>query len=120
MGMMTIWSGELERADGSLLKGPGLRDLVAARSKSIAATLDKQMAATRDAMKAIKDRAESGKEAYDQMIGEGNAEGNALVQAGVDALIAQTRSIEGVVAELGLDVKVEGSDSLDAPGKAAN
>ena len=41
-------------------------------------------------------------EAYDQMIGEGNAEGNAVVQAAIDGLIAQTRGIERAVALLEL------------------
>ncbi len=50
------------------------------------------------------------------MIGEGNTEGNAVVQGAIDGLIAQTRGIERVVALLKLDdVTVEGSDSLDNP-----
>jgi putative iron-regulated protein len=51
------------------------------------------------------------------MIGEGNTEGNAVVQAGIDALIAQTRGIERVVSLLGLDTRVtiESSDSLTNP-----
>ena len=49
------------------------------------------------------------------MIGPDNPTGNALVQAAIDALIAQTRAIEAVVADLGLTIKVEGSDSLDNP-----
>ena len=55
-------------------------------------------------------------EAYDQMIGEGNAEGNAVVQAAIDGLIDQTRSIERAVAVLDLGaIAIEGSDSLDNP-----
>ena len=50
------------------------------------------------------------------MIGEGNAEGNAVVQAAIDGLIDQTRSIERAIAVLDLSgVELEGSDSLDAP-----
>ena len=50
------------------------------------------------------------------MIGEGNAAGNAMVQAAIDGLIDQTRSIERAVAALGLAaITVEGSDSLDNP-----
>ena len=67
------------------------------------------------AMGALVTSAEGG-EAYDQMIGEGNKAGNARVQAAVDALTAQTRSIEKVVASLGLEkIAFEGSDSLDNP-----
>ena len=52
------------------------------------------------------------------MIGAGNVEGNAIVQAGIYALTEQTRSLERVVASLGLGaVSVEGSDSLDDPAK---
>jgi putative iron-regulated protein len=55
-------------------------------------------------------------EKYDQMIAEGNEEGNAIVQAAIDGLIAQTRGIERVVSLLALDdVTVEGSESLDNP-----
>ena len=54
-------------------------------------------------------------EKYDQMIGEGNTTGNAVVQAAIDALIAQTRGVERAIALLKLDIKVEGSDSLDNP-----
>ena len=77
------------------------------------AKLDKTLAA----VKAIKDRAES-KEAYDQMIGVNNPEGNAIVQAAIDALMDQTRTIERIVTALKLKpIKLEGSDSLDNPSK---
>ena len=41
-------------------------------------------------MEAMASAAEDG-EAYDQMIGEGNTEGNAVVQAAIDGLIDQTK-----------------------------
>ena len=57
-----------------------------------------------------------GGEAYDQMIGEGNGKGNALVQAAIDALTSQTKGIEKVVGALQLAaIEFEGSDSLDNP-----
>ena len=57
-------------------------------------------------------------ESYDQMIGEGNDEGNAVVQHAIDALLDQTKSLERAVAVLDLkSIKFEGSDSLDSPGK---
>ncbi|MBN9261690.1 MAG: peptidase, partial [Hyphomicrobium sp.] len=69
-------------------------------------------------MGALKQRAET-VEAYDQMIGEGNAEGNAVVEAALGALIAQTKEFERAIAALELtSVKIEGSDSLDDPTKA--
>mgnify|MGYP001506362784 CR=1 FL=1 len=67
------------------------------------------------AARMVRDKAEAGM-AYDQMLAPGNAEGAAAITAGVDALVAQTRSIERAVAALGLDkIAFEGSDSLDNP-----
>ena len=71
------------------------------------------LSATLAAMSAIVRRAEAG-EAYDQMLAEGNAAGNALLQAAIDALLKQTKGIERAVAALKLkSVQLEGSDSLD-------
>ena len=50
------------------------------------------------------------------MIGEGNAEGNAVVQAAIDGLVAQAKTVERVIAALELGtIELEGSDSLDNP-----
>jgi putative iron-regulated protein len=58
-------------------------------------------------------------ESYDQMISEGNAEGNAVVQRAIDGLLDQTKSFERAVAALDLKaIQFQGSDSLDSPGKA--
>jgi putative iron-regulated protein len=77
--------------------------------------LRKQLDETLAKFKALKDRAES-VEAYDQMIGESNDEGNAVVQAAIDSLLDQTKAIERAVATLKLDaIQFEGSDSLDNP-----
>ncbi len=68
--------------------------------------------ATMTAVTAMSARAK-GIEAYDQMIGEGNKEGNAVVQKVADALSAQTKDIERVLAVLKIkDVEIEGSDNL--------
>ena len=55
-------------------------------------------------------------EANDQMLGEVNTMENDRVQRAIKALIFQIKSIEKVVAALGLKtVPFEGSDSLDNP-----
>ena len=67
------------------------------------------------ALGALKAAADGGF-AYDQMLERGNAEGEALIMAGVNGLIDQTKTIERVVTALGLDgIEFEGSDSLDNP-----
>jgi len=64
----------------------------------------------------MKDTADRRVMAYDQMIGEGNAAGNKIIQDVVDGLVAQAKAIESAMAPLGLTgVSFEGSDSLDNP-----
>ncbi|NDW04817.1 imelysin family protein [Jiella pacifica] len=113
LGIRNVYTGKYERVDGKTVEGPAIADLVAAKApeidKEIRADLDDSV----EKFEAIAKAAENG-EAYDQQIGEGNDEGNARVQAGIDALITQTRAIERAVAALDLGgVTIEGSDSLD-------
>ncbi|WP_075222390.1 imelysin family protein [Acuticoccus yangtzensis] len=115
IGIRNVYTGHYRRIDGSVVDGPSVADLVAAADEALAAELADKLDATVTAMAVMKARAES-IEAYDQMIGEGNAEGNAVVQAAIDGLVDQTRSIERAVAALNLGaIEIEGSDSLDSP-----
>jgi len=115
LGVQNVYLGEYVRIDGSLVSGPSLPDLVAAEDPALDAEMRTRLAETMMALGRIKTAAEAGL-AYDQMLERGNAAGEALVMGGVDALIAQTRSIERVVTALGLDgIAIEGSDSLDNP-----
>jgi putative iron-regulated protein len=63
----------------------------------------------------MKDTADSGKMAYDQMLAAGNTEGNKILEDVVESLVTQARAVEAVVAGLGLTIELEGSDSLDDP-----
>ncbi|MCS0501846.1 imelysin family protein [Ancylobacter mangrovi] len=117
LGIASIYRGKYTRVDGSVVEGASVAGYAAAKAPKAADEAKTKVDAALAALKAIKDEGDSGKEAYDQMIGEGNVEGNALVQKGVDSLVAQARAFEGVVAALGLQIKVEGSDSLDDPSK---
>ena len=117
VGIRDAYRGSYKRVDGSVVEGPSVSAMV----KEANAALDTELAGKLDAtvarMEAIQARAVGG-EAYDQQIGEGSAEGNATVQAAIDALVDQTKSIERAVAALKLDtIAFEGSDSLDAPDK---
>ena len=115
IGIRNVYAGHYRRVDGSTVTGPAIADLVAAAEPALDEELRAALDTTVGAMAAMRSRAES-VEAYDQMIGEGNARGNAVVQAAIDALVAQTRSIERAVATLGLGaIEIEGSDSLDNP-----
>ncbi len=115
VGIQNVYLGTYRRTDGSLIEGPSVSDLLAARDAGLDTELQSKIAMTLDAMQIMAKRAET-TEAYDQMIGEGNSEGNAVVQAAIDGLIDQTRSIERAIAALDLGtIELEGSDSLDDP-----
>ena len=115
VGMRSVYTGHHRRIDGSVISGPSVSDMVAAADPALNAELLANLDATVTAMAVMRARAES-IEAYDQMIGEGNAEGNAVVQAAIDGLITQTRTIERAIAALDLgSIELEGSDSLDNP-----
>jgi len=113
-GMVAAWQGKYTRTDGSVVEGPSIRELAAAKNAEAAKRVDDALAATTASMQVMKDASDKG-EAYDEMIAADNAEGNAIVQAAIDGLVAQTRAVEAVVASLGLKIEVEGSDSLDNP-----
>jgi putative iron-regulated protein len=115
IGIAAAYTGNYTRVDGTKMKGPSLHDLVAAKDKK----LDKEMTGKLDTtLKAMNVMAKRGQnvEKYDQMIGEGNKKGNAVVQAAIDGLVDQTKSVQRVIASLDLGtVELEGSDSLDNP-----
>lgn len=116
VGIQNVYTGRYVRVDGTVVEGPSLSDLVKAKDATVDDELVANLEATVAAMRAMEKRAEGG-EAYDQMIGEGNEAGNQIVQAAIDALITQTRSIERAIATLELgEIAIEGSDSLDSPG----
>lgn len=116
VGIRNVYLGRYQRNDGSVVMGPALTDLVKAEAPAADAEMRAKLDASIAAVERIRQTAESGRMAYDQMIGEGNAEGNAMVQAGIDALLEQTKAIEKMVAVLGLgSLEFEGSDSLDSP-----
>ncbi|MHA3915342.1 imelysin family protein [Halovulum sp. GXIMD14793] len=115
LGVQNVYLGEYVRVDGTLVSGPSLSDLVAATDADLDAEMRGKLAVTMQKLGRIKSTAEAGF-AYDQMLERGNAAGEALVMGGVNGLIDQTKSIERVVAALGLEgIEFEGSDSLDNP-----
>jgi putative iron-regulated protein len=117
LGIRNVYLGTYRRIDRSLVSGPSVSDLVKAKAPDVDAEVRAKLDATMEAMNALYLRALT-TESYDQMIGEGNDEGNAVVQRVVDALLDQTKAIERAVAALDLKaIEFEGSDSLDNPSK---
>ena len=115
VGIQNVYLGSYTRTDGSVVSGPSVSELIAASDAALDAELKGKLAVTVEAMQVMAKRAET-VEAYDQMIGDDNPEGEAVVQAAIDGLVDQTRSIERAIALLDLgQVDLEGSDSLDNP-----
>jgi len=115
VGIQNVYLGEYVRSDGSVVSGTSLADLVAESNGDLNAEMQFKLSSAVMALGRIKHAAESGF-AYDQMLEQGNAAGEALIMGGVNGLVDQTRSIERVVAALGVDaIEFEGSDSLDNP-----
>ena len=115
MGIRNVYLGHYVRADGSVVAGPSVSELVAEVDPEVDADLRGALDRSLVALGAIKTAAEAGT-AYDQMLATGNAAGEALVMGAIDALVAQTRSIERAVSALELEaIAFEGSDSLDNP-----
>ncbi len=113
--MRNVYLGRYVRTSGSVVEGPSVSDLVREADPALDAELRQALDATVAALGAIKTVGEAGTH-YDQLLATGNAAGEALIMGGVNALVAQTRSVERAVAALQLsDVAFEGSDSLDNP-----
>ncbi len=116
LGIRNVYLGSYKRVDGSTVSGPSASDLVKAKSPEADQRTRAALDETMKRMRAIVDRANVG-EAYDQLIGEGNEAGNALIDQAIQALIAQSKEFERNIAALELKaIEFEGSDSLDSPG----
>ncbi|MGA0570858.1 imelysin family protein [Variovorax sp. VNK109] len=96
MGIQNVWLGRYKRADGSIVQGPGLRDMVAARDAALAERTTKQIAASVTAAEAIP-------APFDQAIkGERSAPGRALVQKTIDSLTQQSKDLVEAANAVGI------------------
>lgn len=116
VGIRNVYLAHYKRLDGSIVSGPSMSSLVAASDEKLDGEIRGLLDDSVAKMEALRDRGET-VEKYDQMIAEGNTEGNAVVEAAIDALIAQTKGIERAVSLLNLSdaVTIEQSDSLTNP-----
>nr|WP_297352818.1 imelysin family protein [uncultured Caldimonas sp.] len=95
-GIRNVWLGEYKRADGSVLKGPGVRDLVAARDPALAERTTQQILASVAAAEAIQapfDR---------EIVGGNDAPGRARVQKTIDSLTQQSKDLVEAANTVGI------------------
>jgi putative iron-regulated protein len=118
MGIRNVYTGSYVRVDGSRLSGPSIAELVAAKSPDADKALRKGLDATLARMQVLVDSAEKKGVHYDQLIGEGNKEGNAMVMAAIDALLDQTKLIEKAVTAL--DISADRVRGLRQSGQSGD
>lgn len=93
LGIRNVWLGEYKRLDGSVLKGPSLRDLVADKDAKAADKVSADMDATLAAAEGIK-------APFDQEIVQ--PDGRKRVQATINALKKQANSLVEAAKALGI------------------
>lgn len=115
IGVRNVYLGHYVGIDGRVVEGPSPSALVAAADPAVDRALRAALETSIMRLGELKLVSESGLH-YDQMLAADNPVGGAVIQRGVDALVAQTAEIERAVAALALDkIAFEGSDSLDNP-----
>ena len=116
LGMQNVYTGNYTSVDGKVLSGPSISDLIKKKDSSIDQNIQAELKKSLSAANVLVVSSEQDGIAYDQLLAEGNTEGNKKILNVVDALLKQTLSFEKAVAILGISpIEFEGSDSLDAP-----
>lgn len=95
-GIQNVWLGEYKRADGSLVKGASLRDLVAAKNPALADKTTQQIAASVAAAEGIQapfDR---------EIIGGKDAPGRQRIQKTIDSLTQQSKDLVEAANAIGI------------------
>jgi putative iron-regulated protein len=95
-GIENVWLGEYKRPDGEVLKGPGLRAMVAAQDAALADKTTRQIRASVEAAEGIQapfDR---------EIVGGKDAPGRKRVQKTIDSLVEQSRNLVEAANAVGI------------------
>ena len=96
LGIQNVWLGQYQRADGTLLQGPSLRDLVAAKNAALVEKTTQQIAASVQAAEGIQapfDR---------EIIGDKDAPGRLRIQKTIDSLTQQSKDLVAAANAIGI------------------
>jgi putative iron-regulated protein len=96
LGIENVWLGRYKRADGSVLEGPGLRDLVAAKDAALAQKTSADIArsvAAAGAIQAPFDR---------EIVGGKDAPGRKRIEAVIASLIEQSKDLAAAASAAGI------------------
>lgn len=93
-GIQNVWTGEYTRRDGSVLKGPGVRDLVAAKNPALAEKTTAQIA---DSVKG----AEAIPAPFDRAIVKGSV-GRPAIEKTIASLVSQSKLLVESASAVGI------------------
>ncbi len=96
LGIENVWLGRYRRADGSMLQGASLRDLVAAADPGVAQRTTQQIATSVAAANAIQPPFDR------EIIGAKDAPGRLRVQKVIDSLTQQSKDLVDAAAAIGI------------------
>lgn len=93
-GIQNVWLGQYKKRDGSVLQGPGVRDLVAAKKADLAEKTTAQLASSVAAAEAIP-------APFDRAIAKGAA-GRPAVEKTIASLVAQSKLLVESASAVGI------------------
>ena len=102
LGIRNVYTGQYERINGEVITGPSLADLVAEKNAQQAQAILSGFDNSKDALQKLVDSAEKNGVFFDQLIAAGDSQGNELVQAAINSLVAQTTAIEEAAGLIGI------------------
>jgi putative iron-regulated protein len=103
-GIQNVYVGRYERVTGEIVEGPSVQDLIALRDETVASELATKIETARQSVNGLVSSAEDTEkpQAFDQLIGPGNKEGNKIVQAAIDSLLVVTETTESAAKSIGI------------------
>jgi len=111
-GVVNVYFGEYFAIDGSTFKGASIADLVKQADEPLDVKFRDRLGISVARIGMIVDQGRNG-EAFDQMIAPDNAKGKGLIEAGINALLDQSKTIRQIATTLGLKpLELTGSDVL--------
>ena len=96
LGIENVWLGRFKRRDGTLLEGPSLRDLVAAKDAALATRTTAQVAASVAAARAIEPPFDR------EIVGTKDAPGRLRLQKVIDSLVQQSKDLVEAANAVGI------------------
>lgn len=96
LGIQNVWLGQYKQADGTVLQGPSLRDLVAAKDPALTDKVTQQIAASLAAAEGIQapfDR---------EIVGGKDAPGRQRIQKTIDSLTQQSKDLVAAANAIGI------------------